>query len=91
MICPTATRRIRPAIAATRHGYGRGCSTGCSWAAGAVPVAGSFLAEIADKLIRPPMERRREAWEQDVAAALETVLARQPEVDLDELGRPRSL
>jgi hypothetical protein len=56
-------------------------------AVGAVPVAGSFLAEIADKLIRLPIERRRAAWEQDVATALEEVLARQPEVDLDALGQ----
>lgn len=59
-------------------------------AAGAVPVAGPLLAEIADKLIRLPLERRRAAWERDVAAALEEVLARRTDLDMDALGRDES-
>ena len=39
-------------------------------AVGAVPVAGSFLAEIIDLLYRQPIEERRQQWLSDVAQAL---------------------
>jgi hypothetical protein len=49
-------------------------------AVGAVPLAGSFLAEIVDLLYRQPIETRREEWLKDVANALTEIRNRQEDL-----------
>jgi hypothetical protein len=49
-------------------------------ALGAVPFAGTFLAEMVDLLYRQPIDRRRDEWMRDVADALEEVRRRRPDL-----------
>ena len=45
-------------------------------AAGAVPVAGSFLSELFLNVINPPYEKRKEEWMQAVADSIEELQAK---------------
>jgi hypothetical protein len=54
---------------------------------GAVPVAGSFLAEIVGVLYRQPIDKRREEWLRDVASALNEIRAKQEDLSPEKLAQ----
>jgi hypothetical protein len=56
-------------------------------AVGAVPVAGSFLAEIVGVLYRQPIDKRREEWLRDVASALNEIRAKQEDLSPEKLAQ----
>jgi hypothetical protein len=55
-------------------------------AAGSVPVAGSFLAEIIDFLYKQPIDQLREDWIIDLAETLEEIQNKQAELTPEKLA-----
>jgi hypothetical protein len=48
--------------------------------AGAIPVAGSFMAEVIDLLYKQPIDKRREEWLKEVAMAVDAIGKKQAEL-----------
>jgi hypothetical protein len=84
---PSMSDDIRPPIPSTRDRVIKLGQAAAKGTVGALPFAGSLIAEILNVLFKDPADLRRQDWMESVADAVDEIRRKQEDLTLEKLGQ----